>query len=119
MVFEELRRPIPVGLDLDHLCRVRSCVNPDHLEPVTRAENLRRGSRGKVNQATIQLMRTLDATTNLNRLDIAELLGISGWLVARYLGSQGRGRNRRLRLRGQPFGEWQLSPSGRGNYPLV
>lgn len=35
--------PIPEGLDLDHLCRVRECVRPDHLEPVTRAENVRRG----------------------------------------------------------------------------
>ena len=31
-------------LDLDHLCRVRWCVNPKHLEPVTRQENLRRGA---------------------------------------------------------------------------
>lgn len=30
------------GMDLDHLCRVRCCVNPDHLEQVTRSENLRR-----------------------------------------------------------------------------
>jgi hypothetical protein len=36
--------PIPVGLDIDHLCRVRSCCNPAHLEPVTRGENIRRGS---------------------------------------------------------------------------
>lgn len=36
--------PIPEGLDLDHLCRVRSCVNPKHLEPVTFEENLRRGA---------------------------------------------------------------------------
>lgn len=35
--------PIPEGLELDHLCRNRRCVNPTHLEPVTRQENIRRG----------------------------------------------------------------------------
>lgn len=34
--------PVPEGMDLDHLCRTRICCNPDHLEPVTRSENLRR-----------------------------------------------------------------------------
>jgi hypothetical protein len=34
--------PIPAGLTLDHLCGNQSCVRPDHLEPVTNAENLRR-----------------------------------------------------------------------------
>lgn len=34
--------PIPAGLHLDHLCRVRDCVNPDHLEPVTAQENILR-----------------------------------------------------------------------------
>ena len=35
--------PIPDGLELDHLCRVRHCVNPEHLEAVTHRENMRRG----------------------------------------------------------------------------
>lgn len=46
VAYELLVGPIGDGLDLDHLCRVRSCVNPAHLEPVTRRENARRGLRG-------------------------------------------------------------------------
>lgn len=42
-VYELIVGPIPGGLTLDHLCRVRCCVNPAHLEPVTIAENISRG----------------------------------------------------------------------------
>lgn len=40
--WELLVGPIPDELELDHLCRVRHCCNPDHLELVTHAENMRR-----------------------------------------------------------------------------
>ncbi len=43
-MYERERGPVPAGLVLDHLCRVRSCVNPAHMEPVTNGENLRRGN---------------------------------------------------------------------------
>ena len=36
---------IPDGLVIDHLCRNRSCINPDHLDAVTNEENIRRGDR--------------------------------------------------------------------------
>lgn len=43
--YETLRVEIPFGLQLDHLCRNRECVNPWHLEPVTHLENNRRGEK--------------------------------------------------------------------------
>lgn len=47
--YETMVGPIPAGMDIDHKCRVRCCVNPDHLEPVTHLENVRRGISGIVN----------------------------------------------------------------------
>ena len=42
VVYEMARGPIPAGLVLDHLCRNPSCINPEHLEPVTQRENVLR-----------------------------------------------------------------------------
>ena len=41
-IYKECIGSIPKGLQLDHLCRVRSCVNPLHLEPVSNKENCSR-----------------------------------------------------------------------------
>lgn len=42
VAWELWKDPIPDGMELDHLCRVRHCCNPDHLEIVTSSENARR-----------------------------------------------------------------------------
>lgn len=42
VAYEALVGPVPVGLELDHLCRTRSCCNPLHLEPVTHQVNVLR-----------------------------------------------------------------------------
>jgi hypothetical protein len=55
--YECHRGPIPIGLELDHLCRVRHCINPDHLEPVTHSQNVRRGTAGSA-VAVLQRMKT-------------------------------------------------------------
>lgn len=58
------------GMDLDHLCRNRYCVNPAHLEQVTRSENLKRGfdARGcgnghKYTEENTSVVRRSDGTT--------------------------------------------------------
>lgn len=56
-MYELLIGRIPNGLELDHLCKVPRCVNPEHLEPVDHAENVRRSSVGQVN-AERMLSRT-------------------------------------------------------------
>ena len=44
VAYELAKGPVPEGLQLDHKCRVRCCINPDHLEPVTQLLNIRRGA---------------------------------------------------------------------------
>jgi len=56
-MYERYKGPIPQGLDLDHLCRVKACVNPDHLEPVLNAENVRRGQRAKLTWPDVDAIR--------------------------------------------------------------
>lgn len=46
-VYEALVGEIPEGLELDHLCQNPACCNPDHLEPVPKSENMRRGNKGR------------------------------------------------------------------------
>lgn len=42
--YEFYKEPIPKGMVIDHLCRIRNCVNPQHLEVVTNKENVLRGT---------------------------------------------------------------------------
>lgn len=52
--YESLVGPVPEGLELDHLCRNRACVRPDHMEPVKHKENCRR-AHGKGRRRTYQV----------------------------------------------------------------
>lgn len=53
LLYELLVEPVPDDLQMDHLCRTPTCVNPSHLEPVTPRENVRRGNQPSVRKARL------------------------------------------------------------------
>ncbi|MGH2838441.1 MAG: HNH endonuclease [Thermoleophilaceae bacterium] len=57
--WEQAKGPVPDGLVLDHLCGNRACVNPEHLEVVTRGVNTRRGRRTKLTEPQVRVIRTI------------------------------------------------------------
>ncbi len=61
-MYELIKGAIPANCELDHLCRNRLCINPEHLEPVSHAENCRRGNQTKLSKEDVKEIRKLSAT---------------------------------------------------------
>lgn len=84
--YEKFVGPIPLGLSLDHLCRNPPCVNPSHLEPVTHAENCRRGIGGwnlrfesgnkKLTEEQVLEIRRL-CDSGVSQYEVSRLFGMS------------------------------------------
>lgn len=77
LVYEEAKGAIPAGCDLDHLCRNPRCVNPAHLEPVTTAENIRRGRMAKLTAATVLAIRADYRTGRFTVRGLGRKYGVS------------------------------------------
>jgi hypothetical protein len=68
LYYEDKWGQIPPGRQIDHLCRIPSCVNPDHLEAVTAKENIHRGSGTKVTPSDVEeIRRSSDLQSQLAR----------------------------------------------------
>jgi hypothetical protein len=76
VTYETKYGPVPNGKELDHLCRNRKCCNPDHVEPVTRLINARRGDKAKLTTETVQAIRKLSAEGKSQR-EIGTLFDLS------------------------------------------
>lgn len=77
VVYEQHKGPIPPGMQADHLCNVRCCVNPDHLDVVTSTENTRRGKRAKLCMRDAQNIRVAYQRGEASLRELAALYGVS------------------------------------------
>lgn len=80
--YETSRGKIKNGMVLDHVCRNIVCVNPDHLEMVTVAENTRRGRSAKLNYSKVANIKKL-YTSGLSQTKISKLFNINQGQVSR------------------------------------
>lgn len=75
---------VPKGICLDHLCRNRYCVNPDHLEPVTPSENKRRGAGVKLDKESVSEIISLKAL-GIKQRDLAKMYNVHQCNVSRII----------------------------------
>lgn len=83
--WEQKHGSVPAGYELDHLCRHRWCVNPGHLEVVTRQENAWRGAKSFLTWEQVRAIRACYARGGINQQGIATAYGIGKSTVGHIL----------------------------------
>lgn len=86
--YELHKAPIPNGKFLDHLCRNPRCVNPDHLEPVTNAENIRRGRTAKLSLDKAEEIRRLYRAGGINQTQLGKQFGVRQNVISKVISRQ-------------------------------
>lgn len=76
VMYEIYFGPVDDSLYLDHLCRNPKCVNPYHLEPVTHAENIRRGNSAKLRNSQVRSIKEM-LRNGVSITEISNKLGVS------------------------------------------
>lgn len=76
LVYVRDRGPIPPGMQIDHLCRNRACINSAHLELVTNAENTRRGAKAKLTADDVREIRRRVAAGGCTYRQLAREFGV-------------------------------------------
>lgn len=99
LAYETFVGPIPAGLELDHLCGNRGCINPAHLEPVTGHENILRGAGPAAVNARKTICKNGHLFTEENTIRYS--YKGRGWRACRECRRRsGRESKRRLRAKG-------------------
>jgi hypothetical protein len=78
--YQKFRGPIPDGMFIDHLCRNKLCVNPDHLEVVTPAQNVQRGPLAKLTMDDAREIRRI--ADQFTRVELAKRYGVAAPIIS-------------------------------------
>lgn len=76
LFYENKYGSVPAGMVLDHLCKNRQCVNPDHLEIVTNMINCQRGRQSKINPQAVLKIRAY-CSRGIKRANIANMFNVN------------------------------------------
>ena len=79
LYYERGHGSIPDGLEIDHLCRNRKCVNPTHLEAVTKSINQRRGLKSRIREQQAKEIKQIGSS--MKQRDVAKKFGVSQRLI--------------------------------------
>lgn len=126
--YEQRYGRIPEGKQIDHLCRNRACVNPEHLEAVTGLVNQRRGNGTTLQPEDIVAIRNRHNQGELGR-DLARAFGVSESRVSNILTGQNTGadvggptrkpRNQPLLPLEQRIEVWERAQAGERNADIA
>lgn len=85
VAWERIHGPIPEGMEIDHLCEQRDCVNPEHMEVVTHGENTRRAHLSHAaRKADPTGIRALRIRLGLSQRQLAAKVGCTQTLVSQW-----------------------------------
>ena len=82
-LYEQKYGKIKEGMVIDHLCKTTRCINTEHMEVVTQAENTRRGKSAKLNYELVEQIRNMYKNIKITQAELGRIFSVQRTTVHR------------------------------------